>query len=61
MPEHDPKRTARVTTRFRERERRKLEREARERGIYLSELIREAALQQVRSELEGQDPADAKS
>lgn len=48
MPEeYDPKRTARITTRFRERERRKLEREAQRRGVYLSELIRRSALEEI--------------
>lgn len=56
MPEeYDPKRTARVTIRFRERERRKLEREARGRGVYLSELIRRSALKDV------EDTADSAS
>lgn len=45
------KRTARITARYRERERALLEAAARAAGLHLSELVRDATLERARREL----------
>lgn len=52
MEDRDPRHTARLDARCRERQRDLVERAARRRGVYLSEFIREAALEEARRELE---------
>lgn len=47
-----PNRTAKLSVRVRRRERKLIEAAARRRGVYLSELIRDAAVREARRELQ---------
>lgn len=47
----NPNRTAKITARFRQRERELIEVAARHRGVHLSELVRTATLRAARQEL----------